>query len=84
MSESDGQELFDIVDNIEQSSLDVFFKDHYDVPINYAMVACQRLAARMASDIGITPLKYVRGTRQLIQHVENEKRAMQKDHFFRD
>ena len=44
MSESDGQELFDIVDNIEQSILDVFFKDHYDVPINYAMVACQRLA----------------------------------------
>ena len=75
MSESNGQELFDIVDSIEQSILDAFFRDHYDVPINYAMVACQRLAARMASDIGITPLNYVRGTRQLIQHVENEKRT---------
>lgn len=74
MDEKTAEKIFDTLDDVEASIMDVFYARHYDVPLSYAMIACQRLAARMSSDIGVTPLNHVKSTRQIRALVEQEKK----------
>lgn len=74
MDEKTAEKIFDTLDDVEASIMDVFYIRHYDVPLSYAMIACQRLAARMSSDIGVTPLNHVKSTRQIRALVEQEKK----------
>jgi hypothetical protein len=75
------EKVFDIVDSVEDSIMSVFYQQHCDIPLNYLMVACERLAARMASDIGVNPSDYVKCSEQMIKQVQREKKENSDEAF---
>tara|TARA_S200002703_G_scaffold137729_1_gene127638 strand:- start:3237 stop:3485 length:249 start_codon:yes stop_codon:yes gene_type:complete len=75
------EKVFDIVDSVEDSIMSVFYQKHCDIPLNYLMVACERLAARMASDIGVNPSDYVKCSEQMIKQVQREKKENSDEAF---
>jgi hypothetical protein len=81
MNEKTAEKIFDTLDDVEASIMDVFYARHYDVPLSYAMIACQRLAARMASDIGVNPSDYVKCSEQMIKQVQREKKENSDEAF---
>lgn len=77
--QDEAEELFSIVDSLENTIMESFFENHMEVPLNYVMVACQRLAARIASDMGVPPTTFVKTSQQMILKVDDEKKAKNLD-----